>query len=53
MTFLGKGGFWIQNTSGPSLRQPVALSWEGKAWSDPVSFEIPFLNSGGAALQTG
>ena len=40
MTFLGKGGFWIQNTS-----------WEGKTRSDPFPFKArSFLNSGGAAL---
>ena len=52
VTFLGKGGFWIQNTSGPSLRQPVALSWEGKTRSDPFPFKARSY-SGGAALGAG
>ena len=41
--FLGKGGSWIQNTLSPSLRQPMALSWEGKTWIDPFPFDpVPF-----------
>ena len=40
---LGKGGSWIQNTLTTSLRQPMALSWEGTTWSDPFSSRIPFL----------
>ena len=54
MTFFGEGWVLDPEHVGPSLRQPVALSWEGKTWIDPFPFDpVPFLSSGGAALGAG
>ena len=43
MTFFGEGWVLDPEHVGPSLRQPMALSWEGKTCIDPFPFDpVPF-----------